>query len=129
MLSGQGWTAIAGCRQFFYARSVNMYVVLTAQAIKSLFTRYADWIVSFPLLILLLGIVAAADTASIGAGIGAVGKAVLPCLASFIHPSAITTVKPKYLRSCLHLRHLHGQRLRRHHRQVVLVLRRYAVSS
>jgi bacteriorhodopsin len=22
MLSGQGWTAIAGCRQFFYARSV-----------------------------------------------------------------------------------------------------------
>ena len=35
---------------------------------------YADWIVSFPLLMLLLGIVAAADTASIGAGMGAVGE-------------------------------------------------------
>ena len=43
MLSGQGWTAIAGCRQFFYARSVNVqYVqsvnvqyVLNAQVIKS----------------------------------------------------------------------------------------------
>jgi bacteriorhodopsin len=23
MLSGQGWTAIAGCRQFFYARYVD----------------------------------------------------------------------------------------------------------
>ena len=36
MLSGQGWTAIAGCRQFFYV-------------------RYLDWLVTTPLLILDLG--------------------------------------------------------------------------
>eukprot|EP00960_Hanusia_phi_P032177 749729-Hanusia_phi.AAC.5 len=24
MLSGQGWTAVAGCRQFFYARLVSV---------------------------------------------------------------------------------------------------------
>lgn len=36
MLSGQGWTAIAGCRQFFYV-------------------RYLDWLITTPLLILDLG--------------------------------------------------------------------------
>jgi bacteriorhodopsin len=72
MLSGQGWTAIAGCRQFFYA-------------------RYADWIVSFPLLMLLLGIVAAADTASIGAGMGAVVVYIFSTYMGSV--SVVTTVK------------------------------------
>jgi bacteriorhodopsin len=36
MLSGQGWTAISGCRQFFYA-------------------HYVDWILTTPLIILNLG--------------------------------------------------------------------------
>merc|ERR1712216_1057458 len=52
MLSGQGWTAIAGCRQFFYA-------------------RFADYLVTFPLLILLLGQVAGADITTIAATMGA----------------------------------------------------------
>merc|ERR1712127_591346 len=52
MLSGQGWTAIAGCRQFFYA-------------------RYADWSVTTPLLLLDLGLIAGADGALIAAVIGA----------------------------------------------------------
>jgi hypothetical protein len=42
MLSGQGWTAIAGCRQFFY-------------------TRYADWVVTTTLMVVLLGQVANAS--------------------------------------------------------------------
>ena len=52
MLSGQGWTAIAGCRQFFYA-------------------RYADYAITMPLIILQLGLVAGADGAQIAASIGA----------------------------------------------------------
>jgi len=52
MLSDQGWTAIAGCRQFFYA-------------------RYFDALVSNPLIILNLGLVAGADFVSIAAVIGA----------------------------------------------------------
>jgi bacteriorhodopsin len=36
MLSGQGWTAISGCRQFFYA-------------------HYVDWLLTTPLIILNLG--------------------------------------------------------------------------
>jgi bacteriorhodopsin len=36
MLSGQGWTAISGCRQFFYA-------------------HYIDWLLTTPLIILNLG--------------------------------------------------------------------------
>ena len=52
MLSGQGWTAIAGCRQFFYA-------------------RYVDWSVTTPLLLLDLGLIAGADGALIAAVIGA----------------------------------------------------------
>jgi bacteriorhodopsin len=51
----QGWTAIAGCRQFFYA-------------------RYADYGITMPLIILQLGIVAGADGAQIAATIGADGK-------------------------------------------------------
>jgi hypothetical protein len=52
MLSGQGWTAVAGCRQFFYA-------------------RYVDWSVTTPLLLLDLGLIAGADGALIAAVIGA----------------------------------------------------------
>jgi hypothetical protein len=52
MLSGQGWTAIAGCRQFFYA-------------------RYVDWMITTALLILDLGLVAGQDFVTIAAVIGA----------------------------------------------------------
>merc|ERR1712216_356866 len=52
MLSGQGWTAIAGCRQFFYA-------------------RYVDWTITTALLILDLGLVAGQDFVTIAAVIGA----------------------------------------------------------
>ena len=58
MLSGQGWTAIAGCRQFFYA-------------------RYVDWMITTALLILDLGLVAGQDFVTIAAVIGADRK--LPC--------------------------------------------------
>ena len=51
----QGWTAIAGCRQFFYA-------------------RYADYAITMPLIILQLGLVAGADGAMIAATIGADSK-------------------------------------------------------
>ena len=52
MLSGQGWTAVAGCRQFFYA-------------------RYVDWSITTPLLLLDLGLIAGADGALIAAVVGA----------------------------------------------------------
>jgi len=52
MLSGQGWTAIAGCRQFFYA-------------------RYVDWSITTPIILLELGLIAGADTSTIAAAIGA----------------------------------------------------------
>jgi bacteriorhodopsin len=55
MLSGQGWTAIAGCRQFFYA-------------------RYVDWMITTALLILDLGLVAGQDFVTIAAVIGADSK-------------------------------------------------------
>lgn len=55
MLSGQGWTAIAGCRQFFYA-------------------RYVDMAITEPLIILNLGLIAGADGALIAAVIGADGE-------------------------------------------------------
>lgn len=54
MLSGQGWTAIAGCRQFFYV-------------------RYVDWAFTTPLIILQLGLIAGAETTSIASAIGADG--------------------------------------------------------
>jgi len=56
MLSGQGWTAIAGCRQFFYA-------------------HYADWLVSTTLIVVLLGQVAGAGMDVIFGAVGANGKA------------------------------------------------------
>ncbi len=55
MLSGQGWTAIAGCRQFFYA-------------------RYFDWAVTCSLIVLNLGLIAGADAASIAATMAAEGR-------------------------------------------------------
>jgi len=55
MLSGQGWTAIAGCRQFFYA-------------------RYVDWAITTPLIILELGLIAGADPSAIASAIGADGE-------------------------------------------------------
>lgn len=55
MLSGQGWTAIAGCRQFFYV-------------------RYVDWMITTALLILDLGLVAGQDMVTIAAVIGADSK-------------------------------------------------------
>ena len=55
MLSGQGWTAIAGCRQFFYA-------------------RYVDWMITTSLIILDLGLVAGQDFVTIAAVVGADSK-------------------------------------------------------
>ena len=55
MLSGQGWTAVAGCRQFFYA-------------------RYVDWTVTTALIILELGLIAGAEPALIGGVMGADGE-------------------------------------------------------
>ena len=55
MLSGQGWTAIAGCRQFFYA-------------------RYADWLVTTTLIVILLGQVAQAGNDVIFGACGANGE-------------------------------------------------------
>ena len=82
MLSGQGWTAIAGCRQFFYARSAPESLhwahspgsEMTRDIVDTRRGRFADYIVTMPLLILLLGQVAAADIATIAATIGAACK-------------------------------------------------------
>jgi bacteriorhodopsin len=60
MLSGQGWTAIAGCRQFFYA-------------------RYADWLVTTPLIIILLGLVAGAGYDVVAGAIGCDGAYTETC--------------------------------------------------
>ena len=72
MLSGQGWTAIAGCRQFFYA-------------------RYADYAITMPLIILQLGLVAGADGAQIAASIGADILSVISLYLASV--SVVTTVK------------------------------------
>ena len=52
MLSGQGWTAVEGCRQFFYA-------------------RYIDWMITFPMIAILLGTIAGSDWTVILGAIGA----------------------------------------------------------
>ena len=52
MLSGQGWTAVSGCRQFFYA-------------------RYLDWMITFPLITILLGQIAGCEWTVIFGAIGA----------------------------------------------------------
>ena len=85
MLSGQGWTAIAGCRQFFYARCdprtllrhdgySSMCHLPCALTYVLCATRFADYIVTMPLIVLLLGQVAAADVATIAATIGSACK-------------------------------------------------------
>jgi len=72
MLSGQGWTAIAGCRQFFYA-------------------RFAEMLVTEPLLILMLGLIANADASTIGAAVGADVVYILCLYMGAV--SVVTTVK------------------------------------
>jgi len=72
MLSGQGWTAIAGCRQFFYA-------------------RFADYIVTMPLIIILLGQVAGADIPSIACTVGASTVWIISLYMGSV--SVVTTVK------------------------------------
>ena len=72
MLSGQGWTAIAGCRQFFYA-------------------RYADWIVTTSLLVVLLGQVANASNDVIFGAAGA--NAIYIACGYMGSVSVVTTVK------------------------------------
>ncbi len=54
MLSGEGWIAIVGCRQFFYA-------------------RYVESLITCPLLVVLLGAVAGSTFEAIAAAIGAAG--------------------------------------------------------
>jgi hypothetical protein len=78
MLSGQGWTAIAGCRQFFYA-------------------RYADWIVTTTLIVILLGQVANAGNDVIFGACGANGRTFLSWLCSY--PSQCS---PAYLSPSCH---------------------------
>lgn len=68
MLSGQGWTTVAGCRQFFFA-------------------RYLDWAITFPLLTVLLGTVAGAEWVTI---YGAIGAQEIQLFAQYI--GAISTV-------------------------------------
>jgi len=72
MLSGQGWTAIAGCRQFFYA-------------------RYADWIVTTTLIVILLGQVANAGNDVIFGACGA--NAIYVASGYMGSVSVVTTVK------------------------------------
>eukprot|EP00960_Hanusia_phi_P038611 753511-Hanusia_phi.AAC.1 len=72
MLSGQGWTAVAGCRQFFYV-------------------RYADYAITFPLIILQLGLIAGAETSIIAATIGA--EILYVATFYFASVSVVTTVK------------------------------------
>eukprot|EP00292_Cryptomonas_paramecium_P010003 CAMPEP_0113686438 /NCGR_PEP_ID=MMETSP0038_2-20120614/15292_1 /TAXON_ID=2898 /ORGANISM="Cryptomonas paramecium" /LENGTH=261 /DNA_ID=CAMNT_0000606765 /DNA_START=29 /DNA_END=814 /DNA_ORIENTATION=+ /assembly_acc=CAM_ASM_000170 len=72
MLSGQGWTAISGCRQFFYA-------------------HYVDWLLTTPLIILNLGLIAGQDFVTIAAVCGA---DVLMIISGYMASvSVVTTVK------------------------------------
>ena len=68
MLSGQGWTAVAGCRQFFYA-------------------RYIDWMITFPLITVLLGFIAGSEWSTILGAIGAQRKCPPPPRASVRYPA------------------------------------------
>lgn len=64
MLSGQGWTAVAGCRQFFYA-------------------RYLDWMITFPLITIMLGMIAGSEWSTILGAIGAQRTCPSPCSSAF----------------------------------------------
>lgn len=72
MLSGQGWTAVAGCRQFFYA-------------------RYLDLLVSGSLIVLNLGLISGTEAPTIAAAMGA--QVVLVFSAYMGSVSIVTTVK------------------------------------
>jgi bacteriorhodopsin len=54
MLSGEGWIVVTGCRQFFYA-------------------RYAESLITFPLVTVLLGAISGTSADSIASAIGASG--------------------------------------------------------
>merc|ERR1711865_243978 len=72
MLSGQGWTAVSGCRQFFYA-------------------RYLDWMITFPLITILLGQIAGCEWTVI---FGAIGARLIQLFAQYMGSvSTVTTVK------------------------------------
>jgi len=72
MLSGQGWTAVAGCRQFFYA-------------------RYLDWMITFPLITLLLGFLAGSTWSDI---LGAIGAQMIQIFAQYMGSvSSVSSVK------------------------------------
>merc|ERR1711865_379245 len=72
MLSGQGWTAVSGCRQFFYA-------------------RYLDWMITFPLITILLGQIAGCEWTVI---FGAIGAQLIQLFAQYMGSvSTVTTVK------------------------------------
>ena len=70
MLSGQGWTAIAGCRQFFYA-------------------RYFDWAVTNSLIVVNLGLIAGADGASSAATTAAEGASLVSVRSCVIERSSL----------------------------------------
>eukprot|EP00961_Rhodomonas_salina_P139717 1880233-Rhodomonas_salina.2 len=61
MLSGQGWTIVTGCRQFFYV-------------------RYMEWAVTMPMITILLGLVAGAEWVTILGAVGA--NSTLPAASS-----------------------------------------------
>jgi bacteriorhodopsin len=72
MLSDQGWVAISGCRQFFYARSV-------------------DWAITIPLTVLFLGMIAEVDIVSI---VAVMCSAVLMVFSSYMGAvSIVASVK------------------------------------
>ena len=72
MLSDQGWVAISGCRQFFYARSI-------------------DWAITIPLTVLFLGMIAEVDMTSI---VAVMSSALLMVFSSYMGAvSIVTSVK------------------------------------
>ena len=72
MLSGQGWTAVEGCRQFFYA-------------------RYIDWMITFPMIAILLGTIAGSDWTVI---LGAIGAQLIQLFSMYMGSvSTISAVK------------------------------------
>jgi bacteriorhodopsin len=72
MLSDQGWVAISGCRQFFYARAV-------------------DWAITIPLTVLFLGMIAEVDSVSI---VAVMSSALLMVFSSYMGAvSIVASVK------------------------------------
>ena len=111
MLSGQGWTAIAGCRQFFYARYADWAVTVRPRLflhapplpVPCYYSQgvCARWVgtdmtwrdigLQFVLTTILLGLVAGAEADLIG---GAAGSAVVMVFSLYMGSvSVVTTVK------------------------------------